>query len=375
MRIRDLVVGAALLLAGQTLPAMAANYYMAPTGSDSAAGTLEKPWKSYKRAQTALKPGDTLFARGGLYKKAGEYHDWKVSGTATAPITFRNYPGETPVFDGGMTAANPNGGEGYFLMFIGHSYVTVQGLKIQHYNDEWGNGAVQFEEGAHHIIVIGNYFFENGYSNELDHHIYIERGKPHDITIEGNTFDTSPGGGIHLYHSPNGENIYIYNNYFTNCYYGIVMADLATNLYIYNNTFYNNRDVNISIDDHGSVGVKNIQIMNNISYNSNGAPGLKVGSRDAAQVSEDYNLWYSTDGRPISWQGDRYSVAEFHAATLHATHSIEADPMFVSSGKHQIALTSPAIDRGLTIAGVETDLEGTPRPQGPAYDMGAHEAR
>ena len=153
------------------------------------------------------------------------------------------------------------------------------------------------------------------------------------------------------------------------------MADLATNLYIYNNTFYNNRDVNISIDDHGSVGVKNIQIMNNISYNSNGAPGLKVGSRDAAQVSEDYNLWYSTDGRPISWQGDRYSVAEFHAATLHATHSIEADPMFVSSGKHQIALTSPAIDRGLTIAGVETDLEGTPRPQGPAYDMGAHEAR
>jgi hypothetical protein len=363
------MVGAALLLAGQTLPAMAASYYMAPTGSDDAAGTLEKPWKSYRRAQSTLKPGDTLFARGGTYgPSAGAYRDWKVSGTSTAPIVFRNYPGETPVFDGRWT-------EGEFLEFENISWVTVIGLKIQHFNDKWGNGSIDIYDGSHDILISDSLFYDNGKSEELDHHIYIGGGKPYNITIIRNTFDTSPGGGVHLYHSPNGENIYIYNNYFTNCYYGIVMADLATNVYIYNNTFYNNRDVNISIDDHGSVGVKSIQIMNNISYNSNGAPGLKVGSRDAPAVSEDYNLWYSTDGRPISWQGDRYSVTEFHAATLHAAHSIEADPMFISPGKYQIASTSPAIDRGLTITDLKTDLEGTPRPQGPAYDMGAHEAR
>src|SRR5688572_10441566 len=79
----------------------AATYYMAPNGSDSSSGSISAPWASYKRAQAVLKPGDTLYARGGLYgPRAGQGRDWKVSGTASAPITFSAYPGERPVFDG-----------------------------------------------------------------------------------------------------------------------------------------------------------------------------------------------------------------------------------------------------------------------------------
>jgi hypothetical protein len=40
-----------------------------------------------------------------------------------------------------------------------------------------------------------------------------------------------------------------------------------------------------------------------------------------------------------------------------------------------LLLGSPAIDVGQTLVDVTTDLEGTPRPQGNAYDIGAYEYR
>jgi hypothetical protein len=36
---------------------------------------------------------------------------------------------------------------------------------------------------------------------------------------------------------------------------------------------------------------------------------------------------------------------------------------------------SPAIDTGVTLAVVTTDIEGTSRPQGSSYDIGAYEYR
>ena len=49
---------------------------------------------------------------------------------------------------------------------------------------------------------------------------------------------------------------------------------------------------------------------------------------------------------------------------------------FVDVAKHNYQLTaaSPANDRGVTLAEVTTDRQGTPRPQGPAYDVGAYRA-
>lgn len=39
------------------------NRYVSTSGSDSATGELTKPWKTLKRALTALRPGDTLYVR------------------------------------------------------------------------------------------------------------------------------------------------------------------------------------------------------------------------------------------------------------------------------------------------------------------------
>jgi len=55
--------------------------------------------------------------------------------------------------------------------------------------------------------------------------------------------------------------------------------------------------------------------------------------------------------------------------------NIDADPSFVDSEKDEYYLTtdSPCIDVGTSEGAPSTDIEGTPRPQGAGYDMGAYE--
>jgi hypothetical protein len=53
----------------------------------------------------------------------------------------------------------------------------------------------------------------------------------------------------------------------------------------------------------------------------------------------------------------------------------DRDPRFVDSGKRDFPLRpdSPALNAGMTLGEVAADLEGRPRPQGQAYDIGAYE--
>jgi len=82
--------------------AAAANYYVAPTGSASGDGSITKPWNfaTALKASTIVKPGDTIWMRAGVHKMVNPAEFWStLSGTATAPIIIRNYPGESPVVD------------------------------------------------------------------------------------------------------------------------------------------------------------------------------------------------------------------------------------------------------------------------------------
>lgn len=68
-------------------------------GDDAQAGTEAKPWKSLRHALRQLKPGDTLYLRGGTFY---ERPVLSRSGTAEAPITIRSFPGESVIIDGGL---------------------------------------------------------------------------------------------------------------------------------------------------------------------------------------------------------------------------------------------------------------------------------
>ena len=75
-------------------------YFLAPDGDDLGAGTETSPWATLEHAAAQLLPGDVLLVRGGVYHEANV--DVAVAGLPGAPITIRAYPGEAPVFDGGL---------------------------------------------------------------------------------------------------------------------------------------------------------------------------------------------------------------------------------------------------------------------------------
>jgi hypothetical protein len=79
-------------------------YYVSPSGSDSAAGTLEQPFATVQHGVNQLLAGDTLILR------AGNYHESVTvasSGTASAPITLAAYSGETPTLIGSQPVTGP----------------------------------------------------------------------------------------------------------------------------------------------------------------------------------------------------------------------------------------------------------------------------
>jgi len=78
-----------------------AEYYVDPVrGDDAGAGTLDRPWKTFKSSISRLKPGQTLFLREGLFFE--KEISLAIQGTKDQPITIKSYPGEAPVIDGGI---------------------------------------------------------------------------------------------------------------------------------------------------------------------------------------------------------------------------------------------------------------------------------
>jgi hypothetical protein len=103
-----LCVPLALCAAGA---AGAADWYVAPGGSDAAAGSIEAPWKSIAHAQAMARPGDTVYLRAGIYayteattrcasrRATVSAVRLDKSGLEGQPIRYWAYPGERPVFD------------------------------------------------------------------------------------------------------------------------------------------------------------------------------------------------------------------------------------------------------------------------------------
>jgi parallel beta-helix repeat protein len=118
------------------LPALAAvEVYVAPTGTDDAPGTLERPFATVERARDALRElraADRLdgpaavILRGGVYALRQTLKlEAQDSGTAAAPVVFRAYRDERPVLSGGRAITGFVAGEGLILK----ADLAAQGLQ------------------------------------------------------------------------------------------------------------------------------------------------------------------------------------------------------------------------------------------------------
>ena len=125
------------------VPAQAATYYVATTGSDTATGTEAAPFATVGKAQTAATAGDTVLIRGGSFTFSGTGTvgvAFSKSGTASAPINYFAYPGEIPVFD--LTHLTPS--NRVTGLDVHCNYIHIRGLEVmgvrqyQSGQDSWG---------------------------------------------------------------------------------------------------------------------------------------------------------------------------------------------------------------------------------------------
>ncbi|MBO5596448.1 MAG: right-handed parallel beta-helix repeat-containing protein [Bacteroidales bacterium] len=97
---------------GWTTPSAAGSeLYVATTGDDTAAGSIDAPLRTLTKALALAQPGTRIILRGGTYSASftgdpagmSVYAAYflPVSGLPGHPITIAAYPGETPVLDGG----------------------------------------------------------------------------------------------------------------------------------------------------------------------------------------------------------------------------------------------------------------------------------
>jgi pectate disaccharide-lyase len=128
---------------GTGTPPSASALYVAPNGTDGAAGTQSAP-TTLTSAISRISAGGTIYLRGGTY-----HHSSTVTvpvgqnGTAAARTTLAAYPGETPVLNfSAQTESSANRG-----LQLNGSYWHVKGIVVERAGD---NGI--YVGGSHNVI-------------------------------------------------------------------------------------------------------------------------------------------------------------------------------------------------------------------------------
>lgn len=197
---RRAALGAVLWLLAMYLacPAYAApngaTYYVATDGADTNPGTLASPWRTLQHAADSLAPGDTVYARGGVYHE--RVRITKSGTSADGFITFAAYPGETPVMDGAGFKVKK--GWDPLVRLRDASYIKFEGFEIRNFKTRrinripigilvWGAGGyVEIRNNRIHDIKTNYQGMDGGDAHGIA--VYGARAPQsiHNLIIDGN---------------------------------------------------------------------------------------------------------------------------------------------------------------------------------------------
>jgi parallel beta-helix repeat protein len=182
-----------------------------PTGSDSAAGTTQAPYRSAMKLASSLGAGETGCLRAGSYPGGATF---RTAGRADAPVTFRSYPGERATVEGRVYVAKTAPHvvvEGLYLNSRGMTNpsptINASHTTFRHNDVTNDNTEICFLLGdsggvygrADHAVIEKNRIHNCGQlpSTNLDHGIYLEATTG--SRVEGNWFYDNADYGVHLY--------------------------------------------------------------------------------------------------------------------------------------------------------------------------------
>ena len=190
------------------VPLPPTTYYVSGMGDDNNNGlSTTTAFRTLQMAANLVNPGDVVFAMNGIYSNQLPGYDvlWIArSGTASAYIEFKNYPGHSPKI-------KFTGWQG-IKFNDGAAYIKVSGFEVEgnNANVTLANalnqpGSCANPTGASVPIYNGNGIASDGRDAVL---------KPHHLVVSNNVVHDCGGGGISMIQSDyiTVENNVIYNN-------------------------------------------------------------------------------------------------------------------------------------------------------------------
>ena len=351
-------------------------YYVDPQGSDANPGTRSAPFRSLQRAATIVGPGDAVVARPGVYTGTDRIVSLSRSGTSHAWILFRSERKWGAVIDG-----QGRGTEGWYFG-PGVSFVRVEGFEIrnlqEHAFDTYGGGVHDLVIAHNHVHHIGR-----NCTNTSNGRTGASLGAgTRRVTLDGNVWHD-----IGRY-APGEQGCAPRNKNYQNHDHGIYVAD-ADDVIISNNLFYNFKR-GWAVHRYSSRGraSSGLLIANNTFVGANPyRPGQIILATPTAKLRVDNNIFHGPQTAAIYFEDVDFmgglvrnnlvsegemSVGRPRGVTLSGNWEW-TDPGFAYGSRFRLGPGSPALDVGLPLSEVEWDAEGTARPQGRGYDLGAYE--
>jgi parallel beta-helix repeat protein len=134
----------------------------------------------------------------------------------------------------------------------------------------------------------------------------------------------------------------------------------SANNFVYNNVVYNNRWGGIKV----YTNADNTLVYNNTVY-ANGVYGIQAQYYGVNNAIRN-NIIYANTTNFMDAGG---------SGPLQSDHNLMSDPGFTDAASANFVLQpgSAALDSGVNVDGVTTDVAGLPRPQGAGFDIGANE--
>lgn len=289
--------------------ATATEFYVAPNGSPSGNGSMSAPWdlQTALYQPSAVKPGDTIWLRGGTYK--GMFASY-LKGAQNAPIIVRNYNGERATIDSASSATSGAALEvdGYWTWFWGievmdsypvrqfsstGSYGRVSGIEVYGANTKFINmvshdnaGGFGFWQGADNSEIYGCLIYDNGFDGSDRGHGHSIYTQNHYTTkwIRDNIYFNAFSHGIHAY----GSSAAWYDNYW-------IEGNIA-----FNNGILSWYGVTRNMLIGGDNVAQNETVLNNYTYFSPGLSGNNDGGMNTLGydagcngLTANNNVWWA----------------------------------------------------------------------------------
>lgn len=284
-----LFLSSALFLINSKL-ALAAEYYVSPSGNDSYPGTQTSPWRTAAKASAVAQPGDVINFLSGTY--TNQVIAPQRSGTADAPITFQSAPDHEAIFSATGADYQP------IINLNSRSYINIKDLIIDgNWERRWISG-----DQTSNCVISGNIMRAAGadYGIKFDLSTYNR--------IINNRFEGQGGptdGVSDILNVYAGHHNLIAHNYFINSHHaGLTIRDSDYNVIRYN-YFSNEWEKNVNTNggdiydgSGGRVGDHNLWEGNRfattqLSVDNQPSPGIQM---ELSHNIVRHNIFYENQG-------------------------------------------------------------------------------